>query len=86
MTKEITLADLKEHLEERLEEVRNGTTFRVVTEDQAIIEIRPPDQWVEINGLRVRPAKGNMRDVVFPPPLEPEIDIVKYLLEERGDR
>ena len=86
MTKEITVADLKEHLEERLEEVRNGTTLRVLTNDQTVVEIRPPDQWVDINGLRVRPAKGKMGEVVLPPPLEPEIDIVQYLLEERGDR
>lgn len=89
MTKEITVADLREHLDERLEEVRNGTTLRVVTDDQAVVEIRQPNttwDWIEVNGLRVRPAKGHMRDVKLPPPLEPEIDIVQYLLEERGDR
>ncbi len=89
MTKEITVADLKEHLEERLEEVRNGTTLRVVTEDQAVVEIRQPNttwNWVEENGLRIRPAKGNMRDVKFPPPLEPEIDVVALLREDRDKR
>lgn len=86
MTKEITVADLKEHLEERLDEVRNGVTLRVVEGDSAIVEISPAEEWIEQDGLRFRPGKGTLHDFVPPPPLEPEIDIVQYLLEERGDR
>jgi antitoxin (DNA-binding transcriptional repressor) of toxin-antitoxin stability system len=89
MTKEITVADLREHLDERLQEVRNGTTLRVVTDDQSAVEIRPAIphwEWVEINGLSVRPAKGSMRDVKFPPPLEPPIDVVALLREDRDKR
>ena len=61
MTKEITVADLREHLDERLEEVRSGTTLRVVTDDQGVVEIRQPNtawDWIEVNGLRVRRLRG----------------------------
>lgn len=86
MTKEITVTDLKEHLEERLEEVRRGVTLRVLEGERAVVEIRPHDGWVDMNGLRVRPAKGSMRDVTFLPPLEPEIDVVALLREDRDAR
>ena len=41
MTKEITVAELKDRLEESLEEVRNGATLRVIEGDRALVEIVP---------------------------------------------
>lgn len=89
VTKEITVDELKEHLEENLADVRNGgTTLRVVDGGTAVAEIRPAEEeeWVWDGGLLIRPAKGSMRDVKLPPPLELDRDIVEYLLEDRGDR
>ncbi len=86
MTKEITVADLKEHLDEWLEEVRNGTTLLVLEGERTVFEVRPPGGWIDMNGLRVRPAKGKMRDIRFPPPLEPEIDVVALIREDHDAR
>jgi antitoxin (DNA-binding transcriptional repressor) of toxin-antitoxin stability system len=90
MTKEVTLQELRDHLDERIEDVRNGVTLFLVEDGKKLAEISPPSplggQWIEKNGLRYRPAKGDMKDVKLPPPLKPEIDILKYLEEERGDR
>lgn len=88
VTKEITLAELKEHLEENLEDVRNGgTTLRVVDGGATLAEIRPAEEeWVQCGSLEIRPGKGRMQDLEAPTPLKLERDVVEYLLEERGDR
>lgn len=84
MTKDVTVAELQEHLEERLSEVRNGLTLRVLQNGTVVAEMNPPRQ--PIDNLRARRAVTSMRDVVLPPPLKTERDIVEYLLEERGER
>ncbi len=89
MTKEVAVADLQAHLAEHLEEVQHGVTIHVVDGERTIAEIhRPPpkEEWIWKNGVRVRPAKGNMRDVKLPPPIELDRDIVEYLLEDRYAR
>jgi len=55
----------------------------VINSEKVIVEERHPhDVWVWENGLRVRKAKGNIRDVKLPPPLRLDRDIVDYLLED----
>jgi len=86
MTKTVELADFQEHVAEHLEQVQVGVTIRVVDGLRTLAEICPPkEKWVWQNGVRVRPGKGNMRDVKLPPPLKTKRDIVEYLLEERGE-
>jgi len=59
----------------------------VINSEKVIVEERHPhDVWVWENGLRVRKAKGNMRDDKLPPPLRLDRDIVDYLLEDRYGR
>ncbi len=84
MTKEITVADLKEHLEELLNEALQGTTLRIVDAGQALLDIVPAFEGFE--DLTVRPARGSMRDWVPPPPLDIDIDVVALLREDRDAR
>lgn len=87
MTKEVALADLQEHLAEHLAEVQQGVTIHVVDGEKTLAEIRRPvEEWVWRNGVRVRPAKGNMRDVTLPPPIKLDRDPVEDLLEDRYAR
>ena len=79
MTKEITVADLKEHLEERLEEVRNGTTLRVVEPDHTVVQLAP-----ELDFINRADRSQKLGDFRLPP-LEPPVksDGVEVLLELR---
>jgi antitoxin (DNA-binding transcriptional repressor) of toxin-antitoxin stability system len=89
VTKEITVAELKEHLEENLADVqKGGTTLRVVDGGTAVAEIRPAEdeEWVRRGSLEVRPGKGSLRDLESATTLKLQRDVVEYLLEERGDR
>ena len=88
MTKKVAVADLQEHFAEHLEEVKQGVTIQVVEGEKTVAEIRQPgdEEWVWQNGMRVRPAKGNMRDVKLPPPMNLDFDPVDYLLEDRYGR
>jgi len=84
MTKDVTVAELQDHLPEQLSEVRKGVTLRVVQDGTVVAEMNPPT--TPTDELHVRRAVTSMRDVVLPPPLETERDIVEYLIEERGER
>jgi antitoxin (DNA-binding transcriptional repressor) of toxin-antitoxin stability system len=42
MTRDVTVQELGEHLVERLEEARTGTTIQVVSEGKTIARIEPP--------------------------------------------
>ena len=84
MTKEITVADLKEHLEELLNEAQQGTTLRIVDGGTAILDIVPAFEGFE--DLTIEPARGSLRDFVPPPPLGVDIDVVALLREDRDSR
>jgi hypothetical protein len=71
-------------VEEQLEEIHVGDTTFFVNSEKVIVKVHRNEEWVWENGLRVRKAKGNMRDVKLPPPLELDRDIVDYLLEDRN--
>jgi antitoxin (DNA-binding transcriptional repressor) of toxin-antitoxin stability system len=83
MTKEITVDEFREHFTERLEEVRHGVTLRLL-DGGAIVATMSPGDLAE--PLVMTAPVGRMEDIVLPPPLPTERDIVDYLLEERGDR
>ena len=83
MTKDVTVEELEEHLTERLEEVRSGTTLRILIGDTAIAKITPPQE--PFDDLTARPPLHPMRDVELPP-LITKRDILEYLDEERGER
>jgi len=83
MTKDVTVAELEEHLAERLEEVRSGTTLRIFEGDIAIAKITPPQEMPD--DLTARPALRPMPKIDLPP-LVTKRDILEYLEEERADK
>jgi antitoxin (DNA-binding transcriptional repressor) of toxin-antitoxin stability system len=84
MTKEITVADLKEHLDDLLKEALQGTTLRIVDGGVALLDIVPAFEGFE--DLTIRPARGSLRDFVPPPPLDIDVDVVALLREDRDAR
>ena len=82
MTKDVTVAELREHLAERLEEVQNGVTLRIVDGEQTIAEIKAT---IKRSDLTFRPARNpaNFRNFDPGPPQNPAIDPVEMLIEER---
>jgi antitoxin (DNA-binding transcriptional repressor) of toxin-antitoxin stability system len=84
MTKEITVADLRENLDQLLIEAQQGTTLRVMDGGSPILDIMPAFETFE--DLHVRPARGSLRDFVPPPPLKLDIDIEALLREDRDSR
>jgi len=79
----VTVAELEEHLAERLEEVRRGTTLRIFEGDIAIAKITPPQETLD--DLTSRPALRPMPAIDLPP-LVTKRDILEYLEEERADK
>jgi antitoxin (DNA-binding transcriptional repressor) of toxin-antitoxin stability system len=79
MTKDVTVAELTEHLVERLSDVRSGTTLQVVDGDQTIARIEPvasptdgpflPPR-LKLNAVEIIAIdRGRMREpVTFPDP------------------
>ena len=83
MTKDVTVAELQEHLTEHVQDVRAGTTLRVILDGKFVAELRPPCD--PFDDLVARPPLRPMHDVDLPPLLTKR-DIVEYLDEERGER
>jgi antitoxin (DNA-binding transcriptional repressor) of toxin-antitoxin stability system len=91
MTKDVTIADLKEHLEEHLEEVRQGTTLRLVEAGGVIAQLSPPPTRSKTPPEMVyRAAQGSFADLKLPPAGETEIDVaalaLAFLREDRDAR
>jgi prevent-host-death family protein len=83
----VRIAELKSRLSEHLRMVRRGETVTVMDRDTPIARIVPYES--EASSLIIRrPAPGSPRlsEVALPPPLRTKTDIVKLLLEERGER
>jgi antitoxin (DNA-binding transcriptional repressor) of toxin-antitoxin stability system len=55
MTKQVTVEELEEHLRERLEDVRNGQSVRIVDGTNAIGTIEPTPKRI-VNVIRHDPA------------------------------
>ena len=84
MKKRVKISELKAHLSEYLRHVRRGHTVEVLDRDTAIAEIIPIKTTA--SGLRYRPAKGRLQDVKVPPTLDPAVDVVALLREDRDAR
>ncbi|MDP9360646.1 MAG: hypothetical protein M3P29_04250, partial [Acidobacteriota bacterium] len=84
MTKDVTLEELGKHLAEKLEEVKNGTTLRVVDGGKAIARIAPADD-APATTSPLRPVDDEIddRDPSFHPP-KLKFDSVECLLIDRG--
>jgi antitoxin (DNA-binding transcriptional repressor) of toxin-antitoxin stability system len=92
MTKDISVQEMQEHFADHIEEVRQGVTLRLIDGGALVAEISPAVDMTmpgiaskSTDDLVFRPAIRSMRDVVLPPPLKTERDILEYLEEERAD-
>ena len=82
MTKDVTVAELAEHLVEHLQEMRQGTSLRVIDGGKTLVTLTAKDQPLEIT----HPVPGSrLQDWEPPPPLKKPlgIDVVDLLVEER---
>ncbi|MGH7477837.1 MAG: type II toxin-antitoxin system Phd/YefM family antitoxin [Longimicrobiales bacterium] len=87
MTQRVGIAELKSRLSAYLRAVRRGHTLTVLDRDTPVARIVPYAPGVSRLVVR-RPLATTARfgDVALPPPLRLDRDVVKLLLEERGER
>ncbi|HUQ43580.1 MAG TPA: type II toxin-antitoxin system prevent-host-death family antitoxin [Candidatus Limnocylindria bacterium] len=88
--KRIGIADLKNNLSRELRAVEAGEEVEVMDRSRLIARIVPVPALASQRRepLRIRPAKrpfAEVRDRRFPP-MDPGVDSLALLLEERGDR
>lgn len=83
MTRQVTVAELAEHLSEHLREAESGATIQVVDGDRAIATLGPARYG---DTIFRKAAPGRASDVPLPPPLKLSVDILDLLREEKGDR
>jgi len=85
MIRNVTLAELTEHLAEHFESVRQGTTLRVMDGDEPLATIVPGQR---ASGLVLRAADRSLPLGKWrPEPLDFELpfDVVEFLLKDRED-
>jgi len=85
--KNVTTADLKNNLSRYLREVRAGEALTVLSRDVPVARLMPLQP--RTSPLVTRPpdrAAPRLQEVVLPPPLGLDIDIVELLIAERGRR
>lgn len=83
----VQITQLKSHLSEHLRTVRGGQPLIVMDRKTPIARIVPYEEGPV--GIIIRKRKEGaprFQDIPLPPPLNPTIDIQKYLDEERADR
>lgn len=61
MTKDVTVAELQEHLTEHVQDVRAGTTLRVILDGKFVAELRRPGD--PFDDLIARPPLRPMHNV-----------------------
>jgi len=84
MTKDVTVAELEESLSEKLGEVREGTTFRVIADGKTIARIEP-NTYPDVTTFPYPKPRGMYtpsNDQFGPPRLK--WDPVEILLVDRG--
>ena len=81
VTKSLTVAELAEHLQEYLTEVREGTTIEVVDDGRKIATIEPPPKPMKL----VIPPPGKRFGDFQPKPLSKPLDKdpAEVIIEER---
>ncbi len=84
MKKRVKISELKAHLSQYLRHVRRGHTVEVLDRDTPVAKLVPFEE--RSSGLVVRPGRGRMQDVKFPPPLKTSVDVVALLREDRDAR
>lgn len=84
MSRSVRIAELKSHLSAYLRRVKRGETVTVMERDTPVAQLVPihPSR----TSLHVRRARGKIAELHLPPPIRMRSDIVKLLLEERGER
>lgn len=85
VTKSVTVAELTEHIEDHLAEVREGTTIEVVDGSQAIATINPtPNPAPKKRSFVIPPPGQRFGDVVIKPLSKPlDKDPAEMIIEER---
>ena len=85
MTKDISVQELREHLSDRIEDVKAGTTLQVVEGGKTIARIEPPFNPEIITVPYPEPPRDMFykQDGGFPPP-RLKWDPVEILLIDRG--
>jgi len=81
MMKSVRIAALKAHLSEHLRAVRRGHSVTVLDRDEPIARIVPYKK--DAGALVVRKALRPFHSTPLPPPLDPPINILELLFEER---
>ncbi|HUJ14568.1 MAG TPA: type II toxin-antitoxin system Phd/YefM family antitoxin [Thermoanaerobaculia bacterium] len=84
MMKRVKISELKAHLSKYLRHVRKGNAVEVYDRETLVARMVPADEIAP--GLIVRRGKGRLQDVRLPPPLDPKIDAVALLREDRDRR
>lgn len=84
----VKIAELKARLSEHLRRVRRGESVTILDRETPIARLIP---FTRTDPLVVRPRRADapaLPDVPLPPPLtlDPGIDVVDVLLDERGER
>jgi antitoxin (DNA-binding transcriptional repressor) of toxin-antitoxin stability system len=83
VTKSLTVAELREHLQEYLTQVQDGTTIDVVDDGEKIATITPPLKSLNLNIVDPGPGK-RFGDVVITPLSKPlDKDPAEVIIEER---
>ena len=83
MTDRVGVAELKARLSEYLRRVRRGETITVLDRETEIARIVP---LADADPLSVRAPSGSVtriQDVLLPPTLELDVDVLELLREER---
>jgi prevent-host-death family protein len=81
--KEVRIADLKSRLSEYLRAVRRGDTITVLDRQTPVAQILPVGQERLLRVHEPAPGAPTLNKIPMPKPLNPKIDIVQLLLEER---
>lgn len=83
MTKDVTVAELEEHLAERLAEVQNGTTLKVVDAGKTIARIEPEMVVRKKWNMPSIESLAQIKGPKFPPP-GMKWDGAELILIDRG--
>ncbi len=84
MKKRVKISELKNHLSQYLRHVRRGHTVDVLDRDTLIAQIVPVEEVGP--GLIIRRGSGRLQDFKPLPPLDPPVDVVALLREDRDAR
>ena len=84
MKKRVKISELKAHLSEYLRHVKRGHTVEVLNRETVVARIVPAEEIAP--GLVIRRGHGRLQDFKPLPPLDPPVDVVALLREDRDAR